>query len=126
MSAAIGTGALAAVLKFAFPGFTQYRGGVFLEFAFEPTTIDRWLDHLGDVAAVERVVNHVHLWDVLAPTESLEVESPLLAAPLAAAWEAALCRAFPSRAFKVVATEEGDYGPEIFFCAESHPEGSGG
>ncbi len=115
MHAFVSPSAVAAVLKFAFPRFVEHRGGVFLEFAFDAQKVDTWFEHLQDQVAVENVVNHVHLWDVLGPGAGMEAEAPLLLAPLASTWTSALRLQFPERTFRVEALLEGDYGPELTF-----------
>jgi hypothetical protein len=63
----------AALLLLCWPGFTEYRGGVLLSFLFDGPAIDKWFDQMeGDVRAVESMVNHVHLWDVLPPKSPAE------------------------------------------------------
>lgn len=107
----------AAVISTLFwPEFTEYRGGVFLGFTFEQRGVDIWFDELkGDMAAVEGIVNHVHLWDLLAPkSESEYAVLGDLAERIAAMWRAALMVAFPSREFIIsVADATEDYGPTI-------------
>lgn len=115
MAAMVAPGAAASVLKFAFPGFVEHRHAVFLDFAFDQEVVDSWFDRLDDPVAVERVVNHVHLWDVLAPSANLEAEARSLLGPLARLWSVALRESFPARVFSVLPIPEGDYGPELSF-----------
>ncbi|XBB66144.1 hypothetical protein ABFU82_18775 [Nocardioides sp. WV_118_6] len=107
---------MALALKFAFPEFVEYRGAVFLAIAFDEKAVDVWFEHLdGDPVAVERVMNHVHLWDILASSTDFDAETELLLAPLATSWNVALCAAFPDREFSVLAAPDGGYGPELTF-----------
>ena len=115
LAVAVSPAAIAATLKLAFPAAVEYRGRVFRASAFEPANIDRWFTQLGDPVAVERVVNHVHLWDVMADSEDVDREAQLLLAPLAQCWTAALCLALPDRELTVLATPDGGYGPELTF-----------
>ncbi len=106
---------LAAVMRLLAPPFVEHRGAVLLGFSFDPATVDDWFDRLGDVAAVEGIVNHVHLWDLLPPHTLSEGEAERLAAPLAWFWGAALRAAHPDREFVVEVTQDGGYGPEVTF-----------
>jgi hypothetical protein len=99
---------------------------VLLEFAFDRESVDAWFEKLRDPIAVERVVNHVHLWDVLAPSPYSEAEARLLLGPLARSWSAALRESFPARTFNVLVVPEGDYGPELSFCSEPVGPNMGG
>ncbi|WP_460707509.1 hypothetical protein, partial [Myceligenerans halotolerans] len=66
LAAMVNPAEFASVLTLLFPDFIEYRGSVFLRFAFDRVVIDEWFDRLGDASSVEHVVNHVHLWDVVA------------------------------------------------------------
>jgi hypothetical protein len=106
----------AATAALCWPDFVEYRGGVFLEFLFDRGPIDTWFDHHGgDVKAVEAVVNHVHLWDVLdakSPPEYAALSG--LAAMMKPMWEAAARAKLDGRAVVVTATDEDiDYGPTL-------------
>ncbi|MFC0547270.1 hypothetical protein [Kutzneria chonburiensis] len=108
----------AAFLLFCWPKFTEYRGGVFLSFLFDKPAIDKWFAHVNDdVRAVESVVNHVHLWDVLPPKSEPEHELlGELAEQVGAMWRSALSEEFADRTFVVtVAEETTDYGPTVSF-----------
>lgn len=110
----------ASVLKFAFPKFVEYREAVFLEFAFKQDTVDLWFERLDEPSAVERLVNHIHLWDVFAAGVTGvagERDAVQLLGPLAKCWELALRDAFPRRVFSVTAIPDGDYGPEMSFTS---------
>lgn len=106
-----------AVFRLLVPEFVEYRDGVFLGMAFSEPVIDEWFDRLHQVGDVERVVNHVHLWDVIAPGENYELGVARLASLIRASWERALYEAFPHRSFRVCTTEEGGYGPEVYFVS---------
>ena len=108
----------AALLLLCWPGFIEHRGGIFLSFLFDGPAIDKWFDHMnGDIQAVESVVNHVHLWDVLPPKSEAEHQVLAeLAGTVAAMWRAALREAFADRVFVVVVADETiDYGPTVSF-----------
>ncbi|GAA3841232.1 hypothetical protein GCM10022226_74580 [Sphaerisporangium flaviroseum] len=91
---------------------------MFLKFLFEEQAVDNWFGELkGDPHAVESVVNHVHLWDVIAPRSRAEYQVlSELAIRIGEMWSAALERAFPARRFLVTVTDEAtDYGPTVSF-----------
>lgn len=111
---------VAAVLQLAWPSFVEYRGGIFLSFVFDRDGIDRWFAQDGStVSSVERMCNHVHLWDVVTP-ESSEGQRALslVGLELRKIWDAALRAAYPKRRFEVVffADEPEDYGPTLSFA----------
>lgn len=113
-------GAAMAVLA---PTFVEYRGAVLLAFQGELSdrsraAVDSWFESLGDVAAVERMCNHVHLWDLLPYSDSSpgdEVAYERLVEPLACSGNLALRARFPEREFVVEAVRDGGYGPEVTF-----------
>lgn len=104
-------------LDLAWPEFVEYRGCVFLRWAFDPANADTWFDELGDAHAVEGVVNHLHLWDVFSLSVEEEYAATVaLAERMRQTWTAALANAFPAREFDVILTnEQDDYGPTLSF-----------
>lgn len=71
--------------------------------------IDGWIDALGDLTEVEKLVNHTHVWDLV------QFEGPaatLLGQWLADGWQTTANRQFPDRAFDAAAFE-GDGGPQV-------------
>ena len=111
-------GEAAALSLLFWPSFTEYRDCVFLDFLFDRPGVERWLDELnGDRSAVEKVVNHVHLWDVFAPKSEVEyVVLSEIAPRIGEMWLGALRREFPEREFVIsIANEGADYGPTISF-----------
>ena len=47
------------------PEFVQHDGGVFLRELFDSSTYIQWKERLGtDTTAIERVVDHVHIYDL--------------------------------------------------------------
>ncbi|WP_309133349.1 hypothetical protein [Cellulomonas sp.] len=105
---------VAAVMALLAPPFVEHRGAVLRGFGFDARVVDDWFDRLGEVTAVEKVVNHLHLWDVL-PSVADPGETERLVEPMAWFWHAALERAYPGRRFVVDAVRDGDYGPEVTF-----------
>ncbi len=113
----------AAVLStLLWPDFVEYDGCVLLAFKFDEAGVSNWLDHLeGDRRAVEAVVNHVHLWDVLAAKAPEEYAAlSALAGRIAPMWRAAARAAFPEREFDITVTDDpDDYGPTVTFASAS-------
>lgn len=97
------------------PAFVEYRGRVFLEMAFEQAVVDDWFTQLGDGAAVEAVVNHLHVWDLFGVNGEAEEEAAVfLASTIAETWHAAASKRFPGTSFTVsMSNEAEDYGPTV-------------
>ena len=115
LGVAVSPSMFASLMAFLSPPFVEYRGGVFLGFAFNQVVIDDWFARLDDVGDVERIVNHVHVWDLLPSNGFVETEALALAEPLASFWRSALECEFPDRAFVVQVDADGSYGPELTF-----------
>ena len=61
---------------------------------------------------IERIVNHLHLWDLFTPNGPVEEKAlELLAQRVAEAWQAHAERQFPGRTVTVTVSD--DYGPTI-------------
>lgn len=111
---------LTAALAFGevlWPAFVVERGCVLLKERYEPSALDQWWAQLaGDVAALEAVVNHVHVWDLFDQdaVDGLEGACSEMAELIAATWRCALAEAFPDRSFSVVVDND-DYGPTVTF-----------
>jgi hypothetical protein len=59
------------------PDFVQHEGGVFLQELFDESTYRRWKEHLGgDIQAIERVMNHVHTYDLFLNPKLPRPEAP--------------------------------------------------
>jgi hypothetical protein len=111
-----GTIAEAVALTAVFwPTFVEYRGRAFLEMAFDQAVVDDWFTQLGDGAAVESVVNQVHVWDLFGVNGEAEEEAAVfLASTIAETWRAAAAKQFPGTSFTVsVSNEPEDYGPTV-------------
>ncbi|MBO3095876.1 hypothetical protein [Cellulomonas dongxiuzhuiae] len=109
-------GLLAAVMKLLDPPLVEHRGAVFLGFAFDAAVVDEWFLRLaGDVAGVERIVNHLHVWEILPTNAFDEDEAKRLVGPIAQFWRSALQARFPDRRFVVETECDADYGPEVTF-----------
>jgi len=76
----------------------------------------------GNTQEIERVVNHLHIWDLFTPTGSAEEKAlELLAQRVAQAWQTHAERQFPNR--KVTVTD--DYGPTIVMFSAQPANGAG-
>lgn len=88
---------------------------------YEPANFCEWWRQLsGDVAAVESVVNHVHLYDVFDHSDNELPDEVLedLARVVAKCWKCALGDAYPSRSFEVrLSFGSEDYGPTVSFSS---------
>lgn len=114
-------GEMAAISLFLWPEFTEYRGCVFLSFLFEQEGVDAWFKELqGEKSAVEGIVNHIHLWDILALNSGVAYEVlTKIAKKVGEMWKAALEKEFPARNFVVSLVDEADdYGSTISFHSE--------
>ncbi|WP_322749977.1 MULTISPECIES: hypothetical protein [unclassified Frankia] len=107
-----------AVSMILWPEFIEYRGCLFLKFLFDEQGVDTWFEQLqGDRRSIEAVVNHLHLWDVLAP--GCDVEYDVLgdfANRIAEMWRAVVRVCFPSRSFIVeTRNDTKEYGSTLVF-----------
>ena len=108
--------ALAAMLDVADIEFEEYRGCLIRRAVFDANSVDTWLAQTnGDVAAVETVVNHVHLYDLVNVYDDSQLgELEALAGRLAEVWRGLLMARYPDRALEVaVASEPDEYGPTL-------------
>lgn len=95
------------------PRFIRVRGCVIDSSRYDADNFEHWWSHEGgNIAAVERMINHFHLWDVFEP-EGTEEERALevLADRMARSWELHAKQQFPDLVFDVAVTD--DYGPTI-------------
>ncbi|MBC8103167.1 MAG: hypothetical protein H7Z41_11325 [Cytophagales bacterium] len=103
------------------PDLVEYGDAVLLADGFTPALADQWRDQLGgDTAALERVMNHRHLSDLLPGSEEVGQENLRhLGQVLVHTWQCRLERQFPHRTFRTDFYED----PEaeevtITFCQE--------
>jgi hypothetical protein len=110
-------GLLAEVTRLFDINMTEYRGCFLREAAFSADNVDQWLQSTsGDIAAVENVVNHVHLYDEVDDTYEDAQLSELedVGRRLARVWRELLSHRYPGRSFTVTyETEPDEYGPTI-------------
>lgn len=95
------------------PAWVEHRGCVVREQQFEPSNFDEWWTSTGGTrTAIEKMLNHLHLWDLLVNTDEKDyAELWDLGELMVLGWQASLRRAFPDREFEVTLTD--DYGPTV-------------
>jgi len=107
-----------AVLALCSPVLVEARGCVLLAERFDEASFATWWDESdGRVPEIERVINHVHLWDVFRDVDDVpEAELERFAQELAEVWRAVLARRLPGRTFVVdVSGGPDEYGPTLTF-----------
>lgn len=107
--------------RLLWPPFVEERGCVLLPWVDADVGLDQWWEPLGgDVAQIESMVNHLHLWDLFpdGAHETLVV----LGETLVQTWSAALEVQFPARRFEVwLRNDEYDYGPTVYVRSADRP-----
>lgn len=101
-----------------FPRMVLVRGCVILASRYEPENFERWWASTGgDHSAVERAINHIHLWDVFEPDNDFEERAlEQLAGRVADTWSLQVQRLFPDR--RSVGEVTDDYGPTIVLITQ--------
>lgn len=101
-----------------FPEIVEFRGGYFLADRISEETYKTWLKTLnGNIPEVEKVLNHVHVYDLFGYSEEIDEDVFLeIGQQMALSWKMHLKHRFPSRSF-VVHFNDGsdDYGPTVTF-----------
>jgi hypothetical protein len=65
-----------AFTKLFWPDFVEHEGGIFLSEAFNSQIYEQWKIELGnDVAAIEQVMNHQHIDDILPGAENASIDN---------------------------------------------------
>lgn len=99
------------------PRLIDVDGCVFLAERYDPDAHRQWLESLSErPEALERTMNHVHLWDLFDPaSEGIAAkELDRLAEVIAQTWRAALVDQFPNRGGDVeIANDDESYGPTL-------------
>lgn len=108
---------VAVVGRFLIPAFVEHDGGVFLRDQFTLAIYSEWKLQLREVAAIEKAMNHRHVYDLFAIEQGVQEDSLQAVANLMAqALRLALLGSFPERHFEVyVSSGEHDYGPTVGF-----------
>src|SRR5262249_25150308 len=92
------------------PDVVEYGGGIFLQDGFSEDVYRQWQERLSDdVPAIERVMNHRHVADMLPGAAEIGVDNVwYLGRTLAQFWECRLARLYPARRFVVTSEREED------------------
>jgi hypothetical protein len=105
--------------RLLFPDFFVSEGAVILSAKYDHDAFIVWLAKFnGDARAVEKIMNHTHLYDVFAGCmdEVDDVVFEQLAEVIALSWRLALKEKFPDTNFSVdVSNSDQDYGPTVTF-----------
>jgi hypothetical protein len=101
-----------------FPRMIFVRGCILLADKYEESNFEEWWSTLGgSTEDVERVINHLHLWDLFEPDGPIEEQAlELLAHRLATTWKCEAERQFPDHNVWVTVTD--DYGPTMIMHSE--------
>lgn len=93
------------------PSWVEERGCVILARQYDAASFQTWWESTdGDRRAVEAVLNHVHLWDLLPNTDETDYVSLWnLGELMVSSWAQSLERSFPEQTFTVTLDDE--YGP---------------
>lgn len=108
---------VAVVGRLLVPAFVEHEGGVFLRDRFSLSAYSEWKEKLGDVMAVEKIINHQHVYDLFgASGEITDASFECVAGLMAQTLRMALKGSFPERRFNVYTSNtEQDYGPTVGF-----------
>lgn len=103
--------------RFLLPEFVEFRDGIFLKSQFNEERVSEWIEKLQDISKVEKMMNHIHIYDVFGYAEDVTDEEFLQVAKLLQrSWSIALLTVFPNDQFAVsLQSSERDYGPVVSF-----------
>jgi len=105
--------------KVLFPDFVFHESGVFLESGFTVEAYSSWMKNCNnDVVAVEKLLNHMHLYDVFGGCTDRVDEAVYeqLCRIVAQSWRMVLLSKFPEKKFCVQAIiSDQEYGPVVTF-----------
>jgi hypothetical protein len=114
-----------AFARLFWPELIEVEDCVLLKERYDPTAFEQWRAQLGDQhEAIERTVNHVHLWDLFDPASEGVPEEGLdsLAAIIAETWRCALARQFPGRSGAVLLERDGEVTGRRSLCSHRRVE----
>lgn len=99
------------------PDFIEFQGGVFLKSQFSEERFSEWIEKLRDISKVEKMMNHIHVYDVFGYAKNATEEEFLqVAILLQRSWTIALSTVFPNDHFDVTLRNSNkDYGPVVDF-----------
>ncbi|MCD8486380.1 MAG: hypothetical protein LRZ84_06445 [Desertifilum sp.] len=97
-----------AYTKLFLPDFIEYEGGIFLKEAFSQDFYEQWKVTLdGDMTAIEKVMNHQHIDDLLPGAEQVGIDNLLyLGEAIAQTWDSRLRSVYPDKPFNVECQED--------------------
>ncbi|MGC6373561.1 hypothetical protein [Pseudomonas sp. K2I15] len=105
--------------KVLFPDFVFHESGVFLENGFTVEAYSSWMESCNnDVVAVEKLLNHMHLYDVFGGCTDRVDEAVYeqLCRIVAQSWRMVLLSKFPEKKFCVqTIISDQEYGPVVTF-----------
>lgn len=103
------------------PAFVEHEGGVFLRNRFTLSGYASWKAELGEISAVEKMINHQHVYDLFSTDDEItEASFENVANLMAQTLRLALYGSFSDRHFNVyVSNTEQDYGPVVGFHSVS-------
>jgi hypothetical protein len=119
-----------AFAKLFWPDFVEYRGCVITSDGFTEAGFDAWWDRLkGDRVAIEHILNHIHVLDLL-PNDRSELDPSVcqfLGAAIVEMWASRVRQLFPNRRFivRLENAEDGaNAGPtvQLFQDRSQYPE----
>lgn len=92
-----------AFTKLFWPDFVEHEKGIFLAEAFDVQIYQDWKEKLGcDISAIERMMNHQHIDDLLPGADRVGIENLVyLGNAIATMWESRLQSLYPGREFQV-------------------------
>lgn len=105
------------ISRLILPDFVEHESGIFLWSQFTTKVFSEWFEKLKDISAVEKMLNHVHVYDVFGYAEGVTEEEFLqVAILLQRSWNIALDTVFPNGHFDVtLSNSDQDYGPIVSF-----------
>ncbi|MGR2741114.1 hypothetical protein ACUY1T_21940 [Billgrantia sp. Q4P2] len=108
---------VAVVGRLLVPAFVEHEGGVFLRNRFTLSGYASWKAELGEISAVEKMINHQHVYDLFSTDDEItEASFENVANLMAQTLRLALCGSFSDRHFHVyVSNTDQDYGPVVGF-----------
>ncbi|MBL1181578.1 MAG: hypothetical protein HND27_10775 [Bacteroidetes bacterium] len=101
-----------------FPKVIEVNGAIFLEKNYKPETYSLWVEKYGDdILTLEKMINHVHLYDIFAHCTDDIDDSVFenVGKTLQYSWEIYFKYMFPNKEIVVKYTNnENEYGPTLF------------
>lgn len=114
-----------AFTKLFLPDIIEHEGGIFLAETFNQETYEQWKAKLGnDITAIEKVMNHLHIDDLLPGTEKVGIDNLYylgnaiaiaMRSIIAQMWTSRLKSLFPERKFQVTCDRD-EYTVVVTFC----------